>query len=117
MPAHATSWLPLAPNLLAAGEDVLPIFGWSFVLIGLLVGGYFAITKLREWLKSDDADPAAVAFTLSDLRQLHRQGKMTDEEFDKAKSLILGNAKEMAAKLPDPLARDRRPPEEPRRGL
>jgi hypothetical protein len=100
---------PLTQPMLAAGESVLPVFGWSFVLIALLVGGYFAITKLREWMKADD-QPEAIGFTLSDLRQLHRQGKMSDEEFNKAKSLILGNAKEMASKLPDPLARDRKPP-------
>jgi hypothetical protein len=34
---------------------------------------------------------------------------MTDEEFERAKAKIVGGAKAMAAKLPDPLARDRRP--------
>jgi hypothetical protein len=32
---------------------------------------------------------------------------MTDEEFERAKSKIVGSAKAMAAKLPDPLARER----------
>ena len=35
---------------------------------------------------------------------------MTDEEFERAKSKIIGGAKSMAAKLPDPFARDRKPP-------
>ena len=90
------------------GESVLPVFGWSLVLICLLLGGFFAISKLRQWLKEDDTPTAGIGFTLSDLRQLHKQGQMTDEEFERAKAKIIGGAKAMAAKLPDPLARDRR---------
>ena len=94
-------------------DSMLPVFGWSLVLIALLVVGFFAISKLRQWLK-DDAPMAgpAIGFTLSDLRQLHRQGKMTDEEFERARSKMVGAAKAMAAKMPDPLARGerKRPP-------
>ena len=88
-------------------ESILPVFGWSFVLICLLVVGFFAISKLRQWLKEDDTPAPGIGFTLSDLRQLHKQGQMTDEEFERAKAKIIGGAKAMAAKLPDPLARDR----------
>jgi len=87
--------------------SILPVFGWSFVLICLLVCGFFAISKLRQWLKEEDVPAAGIGFTLSDLRQLHKQGQMTDEEFERAKAKIIGGAKAMAAKLPDPLARDR----------
>lgn len=119
MPALPAPPAPPAPapvafdlGLLAqAGSGMLPVFGWSLVLICLLVGGFFAISKLRQWLKDDDDVPGpTIGFTLSDLRQLHKQGKMSDEEFERAKSLIVGNAKAMSSKLPDPLARDRKPP-------
>ena len=103
--------MPAPAFLIAqAGEQsILPVFGWSLVLICLLVGGFFAISKLRQWLRDDTDVPASpIGFTLSDLRQLHKQGQMTDEEFERAKAKILGSAKAMAAKLPDPLARDRR---------
>jgi hypothetical protein len=96
-----------------SAESILPVFGWSLVLICLLVGGFFAISKLRQWLREDDTPAPAIGFTLSDLRQLHRQGQMTDEEFERAKAKIVGNAKSMAAKLPDPLARDRAKPPGP----
>jgi hypothetical protein len=102
-----------------SSESMLPVFGWSLVLIALLVGGFFAIAKLRQWLRSEDVDSAArsgpgMGFTLSDLRQLHKQGKMTDAEFERLKGMILGNAKAMAEKLPDPLARgDRKGPPGP----
>jgi uncharacterized membrane protein len=95
------------------GESILPVFGWSLVLICLLVGGFFAISKLRQWLREDDTPAPSIGFTLSDLRQLHKQGQMTDEEFERAKAKIVGSAKSMAANLPDPLARDRRQPPPP----
>ena len=101
----------LVPVIAQQGsQSILPVFGWSLVLICLLVGGFFAISKLRQWLRDDDggAPVSPIGFTLSDLRQLHKQGQMTDEEFERAKAKIVGSAKAMAAKLPDPLARDRR---------
>ena len=95
---------------LAQSDGILPVFGWSLVLIALLVAGFFAIAKLRQWLKEDSDVPTgpAAGFTLSDLRQLHKQGKMTDEEFERARAKIVGAAKAMAEKMPDPLARQER---------
>jgi hypothetical protein len=105
---------PCASLIAQAGEqNILPVFGWSLVLICLLVGGFFAISKLRQWLREDDAPVSPIGFTLSDLRQLHKQGQMTDEEFERAKAKILGSAKAMTSKLPDPLARDRGPKQQP----
>ena len=100
-----------------SGEGMLRVLGWSLVLICLLLVGFFAISKLRQWLKEDDTPAPGIGFTLSDLRQLHKQGQMTDEEFERAKAKIIGGAKEMAAKLPDPLARDGRDPGKPTRRL
>jgi uncharacterized membrane protein len=101
-----------------SGGSMLRVIAWSLVLICLLMVGLFAISKLRQWMRDDDMPAPGIGFTLSDLRQLHKQGQMTDEEFERAKSKIVGGAKAMAAKLPDPLARDRggakgRPPAAP----
>ena len=93
-----------------AGESILPVFGWSLVLVLLLVGGFYAIARLRQWLKDDVAPGPAIGFTLSDLRQLHKQGQMTDEEFERAKAKMIAGGRATASKLPDPLARDRRGP-------
>src|SRR5688572_25342178 len=104
MPALVAFLLPVAQS----GEgSILPVFGWSFVLICLLVAGFFAISRLRQWLREDDTPVSPIGFTLSDLRQLHKQGQMTDEEFERAKAKIVGSAKAMTYKMPDPLARDR----------
>ena len=100
------------PTLAQSARGMASVFFWSLALIALVLVGFFAVVKLRQWLKSDD-EPVGTGFSLSDLRQLHRQGMMTDEEFERAKGQILTGAKAMAAKLPDPLARDRRPPPPP----
>jgi hypothetical protein len=100
-----------APALVILAQDssgsMLRVIGWSLVLICLLVVGFFAISRLRQWMRDDEMPAPGIGFTLSDLRQLHKQGQMTDEEFERAKAKIVGGAKAMAAKLPDPLARDR----------
>ena len=38
-------------------------------------------------------------FTLSDLRRLHKAGQMTDEEFEKAKKILIGSVKAAAEKM------------------
>jgi len=95
---------------LLADAGIGSVIGWSLVLIALLLVGYFAVMTLRNWLKSNDAPTGGIGFTLSDLRQLHREGKMTDAEFERAREKMVSAAKELAAKLPDPLARDRKQP-------
>src|SRR4051812_36529611 len=89
--------LPLADSSIAG------VFGWSLALIVLVGIAFFAIIRIRAWMRDDDM-PASVGFSLTDLRQLHREGKMTDAEFEKARNLMVAHAKQMADKLHDPLA-------------
>jgi hypothetical protein len=102
--------------LLADTSDITSVIFRSIVLIALVIGGMYAVLRLRRWLKSDDDDGGGgIGFTLSDLRALHRRGEITDAEFEKARAQMLSGAKEMASKLPDPLARpDRTAPDRPR---
>src|SRR5689334_6668908 len=86
------------------------VIGWSLVLMMLVLLGFFIVIRVKKWLQEDDEPAAAGGFTLSDLRELHRAGQMSDEEFERAKAQMLAGAKSMASKLPDPLARPDRPP-------
>jgi len=92
----------MQPTLLAE-SGVAGVIGWSLVLIVLIFIAFVGVLRLRNWLKDDDA-PVSIGFSLTDLRQLHRQGKMTDAEFEKARNLMVAHAKQMAERLPDPLA-------------
>jgi hypothetical protein len=48
----------------------------------------------------DDSAPPSLGFTIGDLRDLHRSGQLTDEEFQKAKQKIV--AAHQAAPPPKP---------------
>lgn len=89
------------------------------MLLGLLVlavvGGLFAMW-LRRRIGSQDAG-ATQGFTLDDLRQMHKRGEMSDEEFAQAKSAMLSkrpSREEMADKLVKPKTRTAAPSPKPR---
>ena len=60
------------------------IYGLTLLLIALLV---VRVWLTRKFILGAIKDPTGNAgFTLSDLRQLHRQGAMTDDEFERAQA-------------------------------
>jgi hypothetical protein len=87
--------LRIIPILAEAEGDFsyAAFFFWCLLAIGLLVGGFFAVTWVRRWAKQDDSAAGAIGFTLSDLRQLHKAGQMTDEEFERAKTKMVAATK------------------------
>jgi len=72
-----------------------PVVWWLLVLLGLLVAGFVAVAQVKRRLMRHE-DPSGPGFTLSDLRALHRSGKMTDAEFEKAKEVVVAAAKKAA---------------------
>jgi uncharacterized membrane protein len=87
------------------GVDFGGLFKWSFVLMVLVLILWVAVSTIRKRLKEDDPT-VGTGFTLSDLRQLHKQGKMSTEEFEKAKAILLASL----AKDPAPPTTETRPP-------
>jgi hypothetical protein len=63
--------------------------GGLLLLLGLMI---FVIVRIRRALSPRDSSPAT-GFTLGELRDLHRKGKMTDAEFEAAKGLVLKGLK------------------------
>jgi hypothetical protein len=76
------------------------IFFWALLLLVLVLGLFVAVVVLRKKM-SPDEDFHGVGFTLSDLRQMHKKGQMSDEEFERAKIALLGSMKNMPAKPAD----------------
>lgn len=67
------------------------------VLIAAMIPAIWFVRKyFREWLDQTETT-SGPGFTLGDLRDLHRQGAMTDAEFEKAKALLIGQSKADAA--------------------
>jgi uncharacterized membrane protein len=79
------------------GVDYGAIFIWSLVLVAFLIGMFLLVHQIKNWVKSPEAS-IGTGFTLSDLRQLHKSGQMSDEEFDKAKSRIIEAAQKASAR-------------------
>jgi hypothetical protein len=103
--------LPILYCLAQSSGGMGGVIGWSLVLIVLVIIGAAGVLRLRRWLKEDDVPSGGIGFTLSDLRQLHQQGKMTDAEFERARAKMVDAGRAMAAKMPHPLARPEEPPE------
>ena len=73
---------------------------WAVVLILALMLLFGVVVIYRKWMNTDDT-PSGPGFTLSDLRRLHKEGKMTTQEFEKAKTVLIGSLKAAADKPPN----------------
>jgi hypothetical protein len=74
---------------------------WSGILIVLMLVLFGAVSLLKKWMRPDDLPDRGVGFTLSDLRELHRQGKISDQEFELTRNNMVAAAKRMTEKMPD----------------
>jgi hypothetical protein len=68
---------------------------WSFIVIAIILVLFGAIVLYRRWIKTQETT-SNTNFTLSDLRRLHKEGKMTDAEFESAKAILIGSLKASA---------------------
>lgn len=110
------STLPLVLTDVAEGTDYRRFIWVSLALLVLVIVGLILVTQVKRRLQQDDA-PISAGFTLSDLRQMHKSGQMSDEEFEKAKSLVVGAAKRAAEREEErrnagkePVAKQSKPP-------
>jgi hypothetical protein len=89
----------LGPLTNLADSDTGPgdiILVCVLLLIVVLAAAY-GVMWLRKRLWSDeDVELPAAGFTLGDLKQLHKSGKITDEEFQVARNKVLAAAKAAA---------------------
>jgi hypothetical protein len=89
------------PLLAAEDTSATEVLLWSAAMLVLLaVGMAFAVRLKRRMKQVDDAPASMAGFTLSDLRQMHRAGQLTDEEFDRAKGKIVAAAQKAAERIP-----------------
>jgi hypothetical protein len=80
-----------------AEVDVFGIFKGSLLLIALVLVLFVVVTAIRKWMKNDEYSVGA-GFTLAELRELHKNGKMTTEEFEKARDILLATLGKVPAK-------------------
>jgi hypothetical protein len=76
-----------------------PVLVWSIVLIGLLLAAAVAVMFLRRWM-SADAPGRSAEFTLAELRQMHRDGRLSDDEFGRMKDRLLRSLPSRDGRMP-----------------
>jgi hypothetical protein len=72
---------------------------WSAVLLGLILLAFFGYSQFKRWMSAPDEQVSA-GFGLSEVREMHRLGKITDAEFEMMKTKLVASAKRMTEKLP-----------------
>ncbi|MEM1210856.1 MAG: SHOCT domain-containing protein [Planctomycetota bacterium] len=83
------------------GKAPSPIAGvlfWSAILV--LCALIIAVVFYAFWrrMRREEEPTVTTGFTLPDLRDLHKAGQLTDEEFQNAKAMLLARSRaEMAA--------------------
>jgi uncharacterized membrane protein len=77
-----------------SGQVLSEILPWLIVLAGVVLAGGVVIYFIRRSIKNADSGGSATGgFTLQDLREMHAAGELTEEEFERAKALMIGRAK------------------------
>jgi uncharacterized membrane protein len=68
------------------------LFFWLLVLIALVVIGFFVAVWVKRRMQAPDSTPS-LGFSLADLRELHRTGKISDQEFERARGKMAASLK------------------------
>src|SRR5437870_5739253 len=101
MDLHALTWLAMGSSLLAQADS--PSFAFWIIVVAIilaLAGVAVAIVRHRM---SPDEDFHGEGFSLADLRQMHKSGQLSDEEFERARAKMVealhaAQARQAAAK-------------------
>ncbi len=105
-------------SILAEGDASDLFFPTLIVMavIAVLIGSIALVRRKILAGQDDTANDPMAGFTLSNLRQLVKDGKMTQEEFDAAKALIVANTQKASLKqnpVKDPAPETKLDPEKP----
>lgn len=73
-------------------SETASILVLSGLILVLCVVGFVLIAWARKRLKSDDSGLGPTGFTLADLRRLHKQGQITDQEYERARAQLVSAA-------------------------
>lgn len=80
-----------AAGATGATGDWTPVFVWCFILIVVVLIGFFVATWLRKRL--NQADDQGIGFSLAELREMRNAGKLSQEEFERAKTRLTAGLK------------------------
>ncbi|HEX8914424.1 MAG TPA: SHOCT domain-containing protein [Humisphaera sp.] len=87
---------PLAQSSPSGSGPTVELVTLSLVLMAIVVVGLVIVTQVKKRMQAADSGDDGGGFMLSDLRRLHRNGEMSDEEFAKARDRVIAAAKRAA---------------------
>ena len=61
---------------------------WLLLLMGLVVVGGVIISLIRRWMRGGD-EAVQIGFSLSDLRAMHAEGRISSEELARAEERLI----------------------------
>ncbi len=70
-------------------QSVLP---WLAVMAAVVIVGGLILALLRRTIRQDSTPPES--FTLDGLRKLHAEGKLSDEEYEKARMIMISRVRQ-----------------------
>ncbi len=82
--------VPRSVVLAQAAEDLFgQVLPWLIMLLVVVIVGAAGIYLVRRMLQGGHR-ASGEGFTLHELRRMHAAGQLTDEEFERAKALMIG---------------------------
>lgn len=105
-----TSPMPIPIGSTAQPGDVFfAIMPWMLILVGIVLVGWLLLVMIRR--SARDSDSALDdGFTLGQLRRMRERGELDDEEFEQARSVILGHHAPRPTDLPPSVPKSDTPP-------
>ena len=82
----------MAMIVAAAQSEYGSLFVWSLVLVAIAVAGFVLVAWVKRRIRHQDTAPT-IGFSLADLRELHRTGKISDEEYERARGRMAASLK------------------------
>lgn len=95
VPFSMAAVAPAPPGTAPAFSLVSDVGPWLVALAVLAIVGFVAIMFIRSRLRREPLDDSA--FSLDSLRRLHREGRLTDAEFNRARDAMIASAKKSIA--------------------
>lgn len=83
-------------------EPAVPAL-WELAIYGVGLGVLiWLIVRIKAWFRDDDAGTGRNNDLLTDLRELHREGGLSDEEFRLIKTRLIGSQTGNSTRVPNP---------------
>lgn len=76
----------------AAPASIIYWLGWILAAAVLIIVVAFFVRRLLVG-RDEEPNPAEPGFTLGDLRDMHRAGRLNDEEFETAKKALIARSR------------------------